>query len=245
MAVQSELIPISMQHISHHIRNTSHSSLITTNRDKRMTGIRYIALIIISVMITLTLSAPFAYAEAPVGDTFVANIIDQVNQVVSGTTPVDELVDGLTVAERAAKIDAFFASKGNLPLTGQGIVFVQMADKYGIDWKLLPAIGFLESTGGKFVPSKNRYNAFGWGSAKIKFESYTQAIETVSKNLGGHNPVTAQHYDDKTLDEIINAYNPPSVRADYNKIIKGTMAKIAKADISNMKTAPVNQLAMK
>jgi hypothetical protein len=59
--------------------------------------------------------------------------------------------------------------------------------------------------------------------------------------LSGGNPNTAMYYKDKTIDEIIDAYNPPSVRANYKKLIKGTMANIDKMDIAENS----NQLARK
>jgi hypothetical protein len=139
------------------------------------------------------------------------------------------IVDGLTQAERAAKIDAFYR-QWNLPLTGYGMAFVQAADTYNLDWKLLAAKGFIESTGGKFM-IKGTYNPFGWGSGKIKFSSYEDAILKITEHLAGQNPATAKYYAGKTVDGIIDTYNPPSIRHDYKKLIKGTMSKISAMEI--------------
>lgn len=106
-------------------------------------------------------------------------------------------------AERAKKIDSYFADR-DMPLEGYGAKLVQAADKYNLDWRLLPAIAIKESTGGKFACGNN---PFGWGSCKIKFKSFDAAIETVARNLGGANPATEQYYKDTTTKEKLHQYN--------------------------------------
>lgn len=84
---------------------------------------------------------------------------------------------------RPVIVDNFLA-KHNSPMTGMGKTFVFTADKYGIDWKLLPAIAFQESNLGKKIP-RNSYNAWGWAvytgkNSGVSFESWEHAIETVA-----------------------------------------------------------------
>jgi hypothetical protein len=105
--------------------------------------------------------------------------------------------------EHAEKIDAYYAKRG-MPLEGYGEKMVAEAEKNNLDWRLLPAIAIKESTGGKFACYKN---PFGWGSCKIKFASYDDAIEAVARNLGGNNPNTARYYKDKTTKEKLHHYN--------------------------------------
>lgn len=105
--------------------------------------------------------------------------------------------------EHARKIDAYYA-KRNMPLEGYGAKMIAEAENNGLDWRLLPAIAIKESTGGKFDCYNN---PFGWGSCKIKFSSYNEAIKTVARNLGGNNPNTAQYYKDKTTEEKLHHYN--------------------------------------
>lgn len=229
-----------MQHISQYIAEFDSSFI--TNSDKRIN----ISRIIISIAFILAFSGIFFATHLTRAEEILpSDILSDVSSMIGGITTVPDaetLVDGLTEKQRAEKIDNFFASKGNLPLTGQGIVFVRMADKYGLDWRLVAAISYAESTGGKFACSKDEHNVFGWGSCRgQKFDSYKHAIETVTLNLGGHNPNTERYYKDKTLAQIIDMYNPPHVRADYKSIIKSTMDKIAKTEISKTD----NQLAMK
>lgn len=106
--------------------------------------------------------------------------------------------------EKAELINSFFKSR-NMPLEGTGMTFVLVAEKYGLDWRLLPAISIRESSGGKAACS---YNAFGWGSCKLhNFHSYEEAIEAVGKNLGGANKSTSRYYSGKSTMEKLYYYN--------------------------------------
>lgn len=127
--------------------------------------------------------------------------------------------------ERAAKIDAYYA-KYNMPLEGYGMKMVLAAEKHDIDWRMIPAISVRESTGGKFACKSVTYSAFGYGSCRINFESYDQAIELLAKNLGGNNPNTASYYDGKTNRQILQSYNPPSVIPHYADEVLSIMNKI-------------------
>jgi len=127
--------------------------------------------------------------------------------------------------EKAAKIDAYFA-KSNMPLAGNGMKMVVEAEKNGLDWRLIPAIAVRESTGGKYACKSVSYSAFGWGSCKISFKSYDHAIEVMATNLGGNNPKTARFYDNKSVKDILETYNPPSVVPTYAKEVIAIMDKI-------------------
>ena len=111
-------------------------------------------------------------------------------------------------------IDAYFRVHG-MPLQGLGMKMAREADTNGIDWRLLPAIAVRESTGGKNTCDYVKHNPFGWGSCKIGFKSNEEAIETVARNLGGNNPNTATRYENKTTEQILRAYNPPSIVPHY------------------------------
>lgn len=128
--------------------------------------------------------------------------------------------------ERAAKIDAYFA-KGNMPLAGYGMKMVLEAEKHGVpDWRLIPAIAVRESTGGINACETASYSAFGWGSCKISFKSYDHAIEVLATNLGGDNPKTARYYDNKSVEQILKVFNPPSVVPKYAQQVMAIMDKI-------------------
>mgnify|MGYP001224666952 FL=1 len=105
--------------------------------------------------------------------------------------------------------------------------FVVAAEKYDIDWRLVAAIGMIESTGGKFACQTADYSAFGWGSCKIDFDSYEESIDIISMNLGGHNPKTASFYKGKDLRGILESYNPPHIVPDYADKVMREMKKIS------------------
>lgn len=117
-----------------------------------------------------------------------------------------------SVEVHAKSIDAYFR-KRKMPLAGYSEAFVAAA-KCGIDPYLLPAIAVKESSGGKFMPAGS-FNPFGWASGRIKFQSFEKAIEIVGWNLCGNNPRTARYYRNKTTEQILRAYNPPSIEKLY------------------------------
>lgn len=135
---------------------------------------------------------------------------------------------------RAAKIDAYFA-QWDLPLAGYGKEMVAAADMYGIDWRLLPALAKLETTGGKNLCKnpKGKNNPFGFGSCTIGFDSFEQSFYAVAKTLSGNGEKTSHLYKGKTIEEILEVYNPPNtpgITHNYH----GKALKIMQ-DIENMK----------
>jgi len=106
--------------------------------------------------------------------------------------------------KRAEAIDTFFKERG-MPLEGTGMTFVLVAEKYGLDWRLLPSIAVRESSGGK---AACEYNVFGWGSCKLhNFSSYEEAIESLGKHLGGGSKSTAKYYAGKSTYDKLYYYN--------------------------------------
>jgi hypothetical protein len=124
--------------------------------------------------------------------------------------------------QKADAINMYFKDR-SMPLEGTGMTFVLVAEKYGLDWRLLPAIGIRESSGGKAACGNN---PFGWGSCKLhNFSSYEQAIESLGKNLGGGNPKTARYYAGKTTMEKLYYYNG-TVVPEYPDEVASIMKKI-------------------
>lgn len=136
-----------------------------------------------------------------------------------------ETVKPVIVDNRATEIDAFF-TKRNMPLAGYGKKFVEVADKYHLDYRLLPALSVREQSGGLKLPhncpnkTKN-FNAFGWGSGRICFTSFNQAIETVGMKLG-----TLSYYKGKSNIKLLQTYNPPSVVPKYAYEVIAIMTSI-------------------
>ncbi len=118
--------------------------------------------------------------------------------------------------EKAEAIDTYFKDR-SMPLEGTGMTFVLVAEKYGLDWTLLPAIAVRESSGGKAACG---YNPFGWGSCKLhNFGSYGQAIEALGKNLGGANEKTARYYAGKSTKDKLYYYNGTVVPTYPDEVI--------------------------
>ncbi len=70
----------------------------------------------------------------------------------------------------------------NSPLADHAQDFIDNADKYNLDWRLVPAITGVESTFGKRIPA-NSYNAYGWANGVYHFDSWEDSIHIVSKTL--------------------------------------------------------------
>lgn len=165
-----------------------------------------------------------ATISAALPKTAVKKVKTPISTLVS--KPVEKRVEAplmpeLTNEEKAAKIRAYF-SKYNLPLKDYGEKFVEISHYCDIDWALLPAIGMQESTGGKFMRNNN---PFGWGSARIPFKDFNEAIEVVGGHLCGKYESTDQYYKDKTTAQKLWYYNgsvnrryPGEVMAIMNKI---------------------------
>jgi len=131
-----------------------------------------------------------------------------------------------TLKIKAQAIDEYFEAR-SMPMKGLGEKLALEAEKNGLDWRLLAAISVRESTGGKFACKKAGYNAFGWGSCKIGFDSHEDAIEVVARNLGGNNPKTAKRYAGKTTKGILQTYNPPSIVLRYAEQVMAIMDTIS------------------
>lgn len=84
-----------------------------------------------------------------------------------------------------AEVLRTFLQKYNSPMVDNVDTFILVADKYGLDYRLLPAISCMESTcGHRLIPGT--YNAWGWGiygKNVISFESFDEGIERVGKGI--------------------------------------------------------------
>lgn len=109
--------------------------------------------------------------------------------------------------ERIEALEGFFGELGS-PLKANSETFIDVADKYNFDYKLLPAIACMESSCGKQL-IEGSYNPFGWGiygNNAIYFKSYDEAIEIVAKGI-------KENYLSKGLttpEKIAPVYTPPN-----------------------------------
>ncbi len=112
---------------------------------------------------------------------------------------------------REVRIRHFFEDKG-CPLSKMAHDFVREADRNALDWRLLPSISFVESSGGKYYQNNN---VFGWNSNRTHFKSVRSGLHLVASVLG-----TSALYRDKELDDLLRTYNP---RPEYVGRVKSIM----------------------
>jgi hypothetical protein len=120
---------------------------------------------------------------------------------------------------RLPLLDRFFEISG-APARAFSHLFLSEADHYALDWRLLPSISFVETTGGKAARNNN---LFGWDCGRATFPSMGAGIRAVAYNLANSRP-----YKDKGLDELLWAYNP---NPEYSRKVKSVMSRIAPSEI--------------
>lgn len=133
------------------------------------------------------------------------------NQAVPTQTPTSgeiEPVSGHEIEfktlDREQKLKVFLA-KYNSPMIENADTFIEVADKYNLDYRLLPAISCVESTCGRFL-LQGSHNPFGWGGGYIMFDSFDASIERVGRGL-------SEIYISRGLDtpeKMSPVYAPPS-----------------------------------
>lgn len=137
------------------------------------------------------------------------HLADRVPAVTADQSRMDPRLD---------RLKQFFERR-NCPALAVSDVFVQVADIYDLDWRLLPSISFVESTGGK---NARNNNLFGWDAGRAEFSSLTAAIQKVAYSLAN-----SSLYRNKDLDEVLETYNPD---AEYARKVKLVMERIAPSE---------------
>ena len=133
-----------------------------------------------------------------------------------------------TVTAREARVDVLteFFTRYNSPLKDFADEIVDTADKYGLDYRLLPAIAMQESTLCLKAPvGTNNCWGYGiYGKKKTSFDNLSEAIDTVSQTL-------ARDYHGKGLIEPIDIMSKytPSNSGDWAENVSYVMARIASA----------------
>ena len=130
---------------------------------------------------------------------------DSVAAQVSVAESSANLRANVSVADTRVDTLENFLEKYNSPLAPYSEVFIETADKYELDWRLIPAITGVESTFGKRIPYES-FNAYGWANGEYRFTSWEESIEIVGKAL-------RTKYEDKgavSINQIARRYAPPS-----------------------------------
>jgi hypothetical protein len=119
---------------------------------------------------------------------------------------------------RLASLRTFF-SKADCPAATYSEAFLEAADAYELDWRLLPSLSYVESTGGK---SAHHNNLFGWDSGRAHFPNPIAAIHAV-----GYRLANSVLYKDKELDSLLATYNP---NLEYVQKVKSVMRRISPSE---------------
>ena len=158
-------------------------------------------LILVSIFYSLFLSYDYKVHHNAI--TYTSN-----NRVAFAALPTNENVFGDNIIFKDARIEIVrqFLEKYKSPLVSFAKNIVEDADKYGLDYRLLPAIAMQESNLCQKI-ILNSYNCWGfgiYGKKVTRFENYPQAIEavtaTLAKNYIAGGLVTPQ--------EIMKKYTP-------------------------------------
>lgn len=100
---------------------------------------------------------------------------------------------------RLVRLESYFEEK-QCPVKHFAKDFVDAADRHQLDWRLLPSLAFVESTGGK---SYRNNNIFGWANGGVRFKSVKSSIHIVAERLAN-----SHYYRGKPLDRLLRTYNP-------------------------------------
>jgi hypothetical protein len=112
---------------------------------------------------------------------------------------------------RLQQLREFFARR-DCPLQEVAADFLIAADRNDLDWRLLPSISIIESSGGKDYRNNN---VLGWDSCRETFSSVRAGIHFVAAQLAN-----SKRYKDKNLDDKLSTYNP---LPDYPRRVKAVM----------------------
>jgi hypothetical protein len=112
---------------------------------------------------------------------------------------------------RLSRLKKFFADR-DCPLKDSAKDFLVAADQNELDWRLLPSISIIESSGGKDYRNNN---VFGWDSCRERFPSVRAGIHYVAAQLG-----KSDRYKGKDLDRKLHIYNP---LPEYSQRVKAVM----------------------
>jgi hypothetical protein len=133
-------------------------------------------------------------------------------------TPKEQLATKTADYRKDPRFQALknFFQKANSPAKYYAGVFLEAADDYGLDWRLLPSLAFVESGGGK---AALRNNWFGWNSGRSAFRTPGAGIHVTGFRLA-----FSELYRRKNLAQVLQTYNSGP---DYAPTVRSVMRRIA------------------
>jgi len=103
---------------------------------------------------------------------------------ISGNLHPSNVMEVKIVAKKddRPQILSKFLSSKNSPMAKDAKELVEIADKYTLDYRLLPSIAGVESSFGLAIPSGS-FNPYGWNNGKYYFKNWVHASEEVAKGI--------------------------------------------------------------
>ena len=130
--------------------------------------------------------------------------------------PVPPQPQTTTKDPRLVRLKQFLAER-ECPIDKYAADLIRAADDNDLDWRLLPSISIVESSGGKYFLNNN---VFGWNSCKEpRFSSVREGIHFVASMLGN-----SDLYKQKSVDAVLRVYNPEE---GYSALVKSVMRTIS------------------
>jgi hypothetical protein len=158
-----------------------------------------------------------AYAKASQNAQLTANVPDPTLQLTAAGGTSQVLSASIEAGDSRVLLIESFLSKHKSPMAPFSDVIVAEADRFNIDFRLVPAIAMCESNAGKRMPKKDEFNAFGiavyTGQLHGKaFDSWPHSISWVSQYI------KEKYYDRGFTDlhDIGAIWAPPSVANGYS-----------------------------
>jgi len=102
------------------------------------------------------------------------------------------------------------------PVANAADIFVREADSFNLDWRLLPSLAVVETSGGK---TSHGNNIFGWNNGHASFPTLGAAIHQVAKTLAN-----GRAYKDKSLMDLLRTYNPVQGYAERVALVMSRIA---------------------
>lgn len=116
---------------------------------------------------------------------------------------------------RVLRLQQFF-SRLHCPVRDLSEEFIHAADDNDLDWRLLPSISIIESSGGKAYRNNN---IFGWANGDWSFPTIRAGLHQVAFRLG-----RSIIYRNRTTEEKLKLYNPDET---YPARVQDVMQRIS------------------
>lgn len=136
------------------------------------------------------------------------NLLENYPSIATSELEINNNLEGEILSAKIDDMRPYIVSKflKETPLEQHSNLIIEVADKYGIDYRLIPAIAMKESGAGVTI-DQSTHNAWGWENGRTVFSSWEYAIEIVGRTL--KNNYVAKGL--VTPEQIMTIYAPPQV----------------------------------